>query len=114
MTESSRTPEGESSRCPLCSEAVVVEPSIFFGDTTCPHCGQPIWFLQLNAEDRTPYCSGDKELRSRILKKISEQFNVPTDRIPNHPSFLTDIDAESIDIVELIMALEAEFSIEGE
>ncbi len=50
MTVSSRTPEGESGRCPICDSPIVVEPSSFLGDATCPNCGHLIWFMRLPDE----------------------------------------------------------------
>ena len=111
MRISSRTPEGESARCPLCDANVVIEPSIFFGDGTCPNCGQLIWFLRSPAQTRVFSRVGNGELRERILDAIATQLHVSRDQIPNNPSFLTDIAADSLDIVELVMELEAKFGV---
>ncbi len=108
MTISSRTPEGRPVRCPLCAAIVVIEPSVFFGDATCPNCGQWLWFLQSPAEIRVFRRAGNEALRERMLHSLSEQLNVPRDRIPNNPSFLDDIGADSLDTVELMMELEEE------
>ncbi len=44
MEPSSRTPEGESNRCPVCGKAFRIEPSRPPGDAPCPHCGHLVWF----------------------------------------------------------------------
>jgi anti-sigma B factor antagonist len=44
MSISSRTPEGESNRCPVCSNTVRIEPSKDTRDAPCPHCGHLLWF----------------------------------------------------------------------
>lgn len=44
MNISSRTPEGEPNRCPVCGKAVRIEPSRPPGDAPCPHCGHLLWF----------------------------------------------------------------------
>jgi len=44
MNPSSRTPEGQPNRCPLCGKDLRIEPSRPPGDAPCPHCGQLIWF----------------------------------------------------------------------
>jgi anti-anti-sigma factor len=44
MSISSRTPEGEPCRCPLCGAENDVEPSSPPGDASCPQCGRLIWF----------------------------------------------------------------------
>lgn len=43
---SSRTPEGESSECPLCGQINRLEPSSVFGDLICPACGS--LFVQIH------------------------------------------------------------------
>jgi hypothetical protein len=44
MHASSRTPDGLPNRCPVCGQAVRVEPSIPPGDAPCPFCGHLLWF----------------------------------------------------------------------
>ena len=50
----------------------------------------------------------------RLKKIISEQLDIKEDKIKIESSFQDDFDADSLDIVELIMALEDEFEIEIE
>lgn len=50
MIVSSRTPEGESGRCPICDLQIVIEPSSLLGDATCPNCGRLFWFTRLPDE----------------------------------------------------------------
>ncbi|PRR80282.1 Acyl carrier protein [Clostridium liquoris] len=51
-----------------------------------------------------------------ILKKIkniiSEQLGVDQEEITMESSFMDDLGADSLDIVELVMALETEFDLE--
>ena len=44
MIPSSRTPEGQPNRCPICGHEVRIEPSAPPGDATCPFCGSLLWF----------------------------------------------------------------------
>jgi hypothetical protein len=44
MEPASRTPEGESNRCPICGNEVRIEPSRPPGDAPCPCCGHLLWF----------------------------------------------------------------------
>jgi acyl carrier protein len=48
----------------------------------------------------------------RIKKIIVEQLGVEEDDVQMESSFIEDLGADSLDIVELIMALEEEFDIE--
>jgi uncharacterized Zn finger protein (UPF0148 family) len=44
MEPSTRTPEGEPNRCPVCGKPLQIEPSRPPGDAPCPHCGHLLWF----------------------------------------------------------------------
>lgn len=47
----------------------------------------------------------------KIRKIISEQFEVDEEKIIAETNFVTDLDADSLDVVELAMSIEDEFSI---
>jgi len=49
----------------------------------------------------------------RVTKVTVEQLGVEEDQVAPNASFVEDLNADSLDLVELIMALEEEFS-EGE
>lgn len=49
---------------------------------------------------------------ARLRKLISDQLGVEEDRVVPSASFTDDLDADSLDLVELIMALEEEFNVE--
>lgn len=83
MDISSRTPEGEPHRCPVCGKVARLEPSYPAGDLICPNCGHLLgWF------------------RDRFGKDVKLSS-----------SFVEDFGADSLDITELIMAVEDEFGI---
>jgi hypothetical protein len=44
MNISSRTPEGDPNRCPVCGNDLRLEPSQPPGDAPCPSCGSLLWF----------------------------------------------------------------------
>nr|WP_173400181.1 acyl carrier protein [Acetivibrio straminisolvens] len=48
----------------------------------------------------------------KVRKIIAEQLGVEEDEITMESSFIDDLGADSLDIVELIMALEEEFDLE--
>jgi acyl carrier protein len=48
----------------------------------------------------------------RIKKIIEEQLGVEGDRVKPEASFIDDLGADSLDIVELVMAMEEEFDLE--
>ncbi len=48
----------------------------------------------------------------KVKEKVAEQLGVELDEITMEASFIDDLGADSLDIVELLMALEEEFDIE--
>ena len=48
----------------------------------------------------------------RIKKIVAEQLGVEEDQVTMEASFMDDLGADSLDTVELVMALEEEFDIE--
>ena len=53
-------------------------------------------------------------LTEKIIKIIATQFNVDESMITMETSFNDDLNADSLDLVELVMALEDEFELEVE
>lgn len=51
-------------------------------------------------------------VESRVKKIVVEQLGVKEDDVSNSASFVEDLGADSLDTVELVMALEEEFDIE--
>jgi acyl carrier protein len=52
------------------------------------------------------------ELVEKIKKIIVEQLSVDADKVLPDASFTEDLGADSLDVVELVMAFEQEFNIE--
>ncbi len=48
----------------------------------------------------------------KVQEKVAEQLGVDADEVTLESSFIDDLGADSLDIVELLMALEEEFDIE--
>lgn len=51
-------------------------------------------------------------IEPRVKKIIEEQLGVESDRVKAEASFIDDLGADSLDIVELVMAMEEEFDME--
>ncbi|WP_339056832.1 acyl carrier protein [Candidatus Regiella endosymbiont of Tuberolachnus salignus] len=51
-------------------------------------------------------------IEERVKKIIVEQLGVREGEVVNHASFVEDLGADSLDTVELVMALEEEFETE--
>ena len=55
---------------------------------------------------------GQAEITERVKAIVVEQLGVPAEEVTEEASFIEDLGADSLDIVELIMALEEEYDIE--
>ena len=51
-------------------------------------------------------------IEARVKKIIVEQLGVKEEQVTNEASFVEDLGADSLDTVELVMALEEEFELE--
>ena len=51
-------------------------------------------------------------IEERVKAIVAEQLGVESDQVTNEASFMDDLGADSLDTVELVMALEEEFDIE--
>ena len=51
------------------------------------------------------------EVETKVREIISEQLGVSADEVTPEASFIEDLGADSLDIVELVMALEEQFGI---
>jgi len=54
----------------------------------------------------------NNSIEERVKKIITEQLGVTLEQVTNDASFVDDLGADSLDTVELVMALEEEFDCE--
>jgi acyl carrier protein len=54
----------------------------------------------------------NQEIFDRVKKIVIEQLEVDEEQVTEEASFANDLGADSLDTVELVMALEEEFDIE--
>lgn len=50
-----------------------------------------------------------EDIEARVRKIVAEQLSVKEDKVTDDASFVNDLNADSLDTVELVMALEEEF-----
>jgi hypothetical protein len=65
MTISTRTPEGNPNRCPLCGRDLEIEPSTPPGDAPCPYCGSLLWFPKAGVKGQLVPDYGEPIILSR-------------------------------------------------
>ncbi|MGN0012940.1 MAG: acyl carrier protein [Candidatus Bruticola sp.] len=53
-----------------------------------------------------------ENIRERVIKIVVDQLGVTKDRVTDDASFTNDLGADSLDVVEMVMAFENEFGIE--
>ena len=51
-------------------------------------------------------------VNERVKNIVAEQLGIGVDEVSNESSFIDDLGADSLDTVELVMALEEEFDVE--
>ena len=51
-------------------------------------------------------------IEQRVKAIVAEQLGVKEEEVTNDSSFVDDLGADSLDVVELVMALEEEFGLE--
>lgn len=54
----------------------------------------------------------EKSVERRVIEIIVEQLGVSEEEVTSEASFIDDLGADSLDLVELIMAMEEEFGLE--
>lgn len=99
MTIASRTPEGFPEHCPVCAQAICVEPSLPFGDAPCPNCGTLLWFVV--ADQQTRWLNPMSDTLSQLLH---ERFGITSDML--QANSIKSLPLDSLDLVELVMELE--------
>src|SRR5690606_27057866 len=68
--------------------------------------------LRIPGCSQTPPGGEMSDIEARVKKIIAEQLGVPEADVSNEKAFVADLGADSLDTVELVMALEDEFGIE--
>ncbi len=56
--------------------------------------------------------SDESNIESKVRDIIVEQLGVNAEQVTNDAKFIEDLGADSLDVVELVMAFEEEFGIE--
>jgi acyl carrier protein len=90
-TISSRTPEGVPNRCPI--------------------CGTLLWFFHTSAGMRFYESKAVAPIRDKVVQIICDNLGVNIEQVTSKTSFLEDVEADSLDVVELVMELEETFGV---
>lgn len=52
------------------------------------------------------------EIQDQLTKEVSKRFSIDPKKINDKLNFITDVDADSIDFVELVLELESTYDLE--
>jgi acyl carrier protein len=77
-----------------------------------PDC--PAQLRDFSARENTNYTNfmAEKSIEEKVKDIIVEQLGVNPEQVTPQASFIEDLGADSLDIVELVMAFEEEFGVE--
>jgi acyl carrier protein len=107
---SSHTPEDAPNWCPLCRAAIRIEPSSGTLDAPCPACGALLWFLPTSQGPVIYSAVTASAVFDRARDIFAENLGINVDAL-DAGTFTREIDADSLNVVELVMAIEEEFHI---
>jgi acyl carrier protein len=88
-----------------------VEPPQRYGEMPCPRCGSLLWFRQDRAGLRLHDAPEAAAIRKRVQEIVGANLGVEPERLTDASSFVQDVGADTLDIVELVMELEEGFGI---
>jgi acyl carrier protein len=110
---SSRTPEGQPNRCPVCHGQTCIEPSMPPGDAPCPQCGTLLWFFKSAEEGYCCYeASKVESIRKKLAAFLCDRWGLASDSHYNSQAFLKQaFGVDSLELVEFVMAFEEEFDL---
>ena len=78
----------------------------------CPECSAAAGLnLSATNTNRTNFMA-EKPIEEKVKDIIVEQLGVNPEQVTPQASFIEDLGADSLDIVELVMAFEEEFGVE--
>jgi len=77
----------------------------------CPDCSAAAGLPPREYTNRTNFMA-EKSIEEKVKDIIVEQLGVNPEQVTPQASFIEDLGADSLDIVELVMAFEEEFGVE--
>src|SRR6476659_2613761 len=78
----------------------------------CPDCPASAGFKCCATNTNRTNFMAEKSIEEKVKDIIVEQLGVNPEQVTPQASFIEDLGADSLDIVELVMAFEEEFGVE--
>src|SRR5437868_3810179 len=78
----------------------------------CPNCPATAGLFPCATNTNRANFMAEKTIEEKVKDIIVEQLGVNPEQVTPQASFIEDLGADSLDIVELVMAFEEEFGVE--
>jgi acyl carrier protein len=78
----------------------------------CPDCSAAAGLIPCATNTNRTNFMAEKSIEEKVKDIIVEQLGVNPEQVTPQASFIEDLGADSLDIVELVMAFEEEFGVE--
>jgi acyl carrier protein len=78
----------------------------------CPDCPAAVGLTPARLIPTEQIFMAEKSIEEKVKDIIVEQLGVNPEQVTPQASFIDDLGADSLDIVELVMAFEEEFGVE--
>jgi acyl carrier protein len=78
----------------------------------CPDCSAAAGLIPRATNTNRTNFMAEKPIEEKVKDIIVEQLGVNPEQVTPQASFIEDLGADSLDIVELVMAFEEEFGVE--
>jgi acyl carrier protein len=78
----------------------------------CPDCSAAAELIPRATNTNRTNSMAEKSIEEKVKDIIVEQLGVNPEQVTPQASFIEDLGADSLDIVELVMAFEEEFGVE--
>ena len=102
---SDKQSSNETGDCPICNGDVGIDPSLWFGETTCPNCGETLWAVRFT-HGLIAFKPSEK-VRERTLEEVLSEY-LGIEQAKLDPRVELDLGIDSLDFVELVIELEEE------
>lgn len=69
------------------------------------------WATSININKGYKMANANIDIEEKVINIVSEKLNVDSKKVVSTASFVNDLGADSLDIVEIVMEVEKEFNI---
>jgi acyl carrier protein len=82
-----------------------------YGEIPCPHCGTALWFASRRDGLWLHEAAKVAPVRQRVLGIVAENLGIDLEQLKDSTSFMPDVGADTLDVVEFVMEVEKAFQL---